>query len=599
MYWSGVKIMNLEEAYKRADKFFKRGISQAERTELLTFLPLDGDMEPLLSYNEKLGEPKKQRASSQIHGESGFHLTDTGNGKRLIRHYGDSIRYSYERDKWLIWTGKQWEWDNGAIISQYAKETAISIYAEASKEPDDTRRAEIAAHAKASESQMRIKAMIASAQSEPGIVVKIDQLDNNDWLLNVNNGTIDLHTGELRSYNRADMITRLIPTDYDSGARSDVWESFLLKIFHDSQEMVDYIQRCFGYAITGDTSQDYFWFFYGTGWNGKSTLLHAITTVLTEDYAAECEPNVFMIDEHRSGINEGIANLYKIRAVSCTELKDGDKLDVALVKRMTGGEKLTHERKYEHAFDYKPNYKLFMAGNHEPRITDTTNSIWFRLHKVSFSYTIPEGERQQDFRERLPKENAAAILTWLVKGCLMFQEHGLTRPDEVAKTTAEYRNNQDVLKEFIDEMCIVHPSASITQKELFNTYKTWCEENGTFPLGKLSFNSRLEERGYTKYRGNLNKLTWRGIRLRTLEDGDVTSVTSVTGFTGNSLHEADIAKVSEKEVTDITKVTENTELPPPIPDSPNGPCSYCGKDAGYSLDFSVSPHIWRCKNCGK
>ena len=243
--------------------------------------------------------------------------------------------------------------------------------------------------------------------------------------MNVNNGTINLKTGELQPHNPADLITRVISTNYTPDATSDEWLKFLNRTFGNKKDLIAFVQRALGYSITGSQGEMAIFFCHGEGWNGKSTLLGACRLILGE-YAAEVEPAAFMVDKNRgTGPNEAIASLYNVNFVTSTEIEEGQRLSTALLKRMTGGESLRCEHKFERGFNYKPRYKLWMSGNHEPEISDTTKSIKNRFKKVPFLFTISAVERVQHYEEVLASKYGEAILAWLVKGCLEWQQTGL------------------------------------------------------------------------------------------------------------------------------------------------------------------------------
>ena len=465
-----------------------------------------------------------------------FNLTDYGNAERLVSLHGDNIRFSPERKAWVIWAGKVWEWDMGGVrIAKLAKKTARNIYREAADELDDDVRKEIVKHARATERQVRIEAMIKSAESEPGVAVNLADLDANHWLLNVNNGTIDLRTGVLKPHDRADLITEILPIDYDAGAVSNEWDTFLQQIFNGNLELIAYIQRALGYSITGDQSEQAFFFCYGSGFNGKSTLLNACRLVVG-NYSTQIPPTAFMIDKSkRGGPDEAIASLKNKRLVCSTELEDGQRLSVSLVKRMTGGEPLWCEHKFERGYNFQPTHKLWLSGNHEPVITDTTNSIWNRLKKIPFTIEIPEADRRKGYAEYLAGTHSAVILAWLVRGCVEWRETGsLGEPKVVKQAVAEYRNQQDILFDFLIERCIFQKAATIDQKALYADYKQWAEANDINAIGKLTFRSRVLEKGVFSAIGNKNIKIWRGIRLRVDSDESVTSVTPVTDFLQSS-----------------------------------------------------------------
>jgi len=466
-----------------------------------------------------------------------YTLTDRGNGARFADRYKGKVFYCPERKLWAVYNGKRWEWDQGVIKTmQLAKDTAIDMYREAANESDDNKRKVLVDHARRSENDFRLKAMLSQTQSEPGMAINTGELDSNHWLLNVNNGTLNLKTGKLQPHDPKNLITAFISIDYDPNAQSELWEKFLDKIFESNQAVKDYVQRALGYSITGDQSEQVTFFPYGSGWNGKSTLLDSTRHILGDDYAVEIEPYVFMTKQAEgSGPNEGVAKLYRKRLATSTEIEAGQRLSVSLVKRMTGGEQLHHEKKFEHGFNFQPTHKLWLSGNHKPIITDTTLSIWKRVKLINFNVTISESERIKKLTEVFTSDDGhrRAILAWLVKGCLDWQMYGLQEPPEVTDATLKYREDMDILTDFLNECCEIQPSASIAVAELYRAYKDWCDQNDGVVIGKNKFGNRITEKGVIKDRGAGNKTIWRGIRLLT-EDEKVKKVNSVTDFPNKS-----------------------------------------------------------------
>jgi putative DNA primase/helicase len=498
-----------------------------------------------------------------IYGKVDYHLTDAGNAERLIDRHGDKLRYSYARKLWLLWNDKYWEWVDDGRVCALALETVKGIYRQAANEADKDTRTKLVQHAGKSESEGRLSAMVTLAQSIPGVSVKIDELDTNTYLLNVNNGTVDLRTGELKAHDKYDYITPFIPVDYEPAATSELWGQVLNTIFEGAEAVKDYVQRALGYSCTACQDEQVTFFPYGPGQNGKSTLLGAIRDCLGSDYATEIEPQVFMVKARdTAGPNEGVARLYRKRLAISTEIEDGQKLSVSLIKRMTGGEKLHHEKKFEHEFEFTPTHKLWLSGNHKPIITDTTLSIWRRVKFINFDVTIPEEKRIKNLRDLLKaSEHQKAILAWIVAGAIAWAKQGLGEPPEITEATNKYREEMDLLAEFIREICIIKAGDS-TVSEYYKAYKTWAEANDFPVLGKNAFNKRLQEKGFTNYRGTANKLFWRGIRVLT-ENEKVTNYTQkVTLVTEIPYIKSELPFVSElpaKQVTKVTKVT--TTLP--------------------------------------
>jgi P4 family phage/plasmid primase-like protien len=475
----------------------------------------DGCSPECLALTEKLGVSTPATLAIKLTlAHDRLPLNDVGNANRLVRLFGDDIRFVLDMEKWLVWNGKYWQFDHGEQLGRLAKKVVLSIYGEAAQEEDATNRDKLATWAKQSGYELRIKGLISQARWSEGITVMPSELDADPWLLNVANGTVNFLTGELQPHQREDLITRIIPINYNPDAASPLWEDTLKQIFSDNSDLVCYIRRALGYSATGSTQEMAAFFPQGAGFNGKSTLLGSIVDVLGP-YAAQVDPAVFMLSKtEHPGPSEPMADLYRVRFALCAEIEAGMRLSVGLVKRVTGGEELRHERKYEHGFNFKPEFKLWLMSNHEPIISDSTNSIWGRIKKIPFSHSFSPEERIPNLRQRLVTEHGEALLAWLVFGALEWREFGLSEPAIISRATQEYCESQDVLHDFLRERCTQEATASVLVSELYNAYLAWCESNGEKrPLGKINFGKALKERGFGTKPGTDNKTLWRGIKV--------------------------------------------------------------------------------------
>jgi putative DNA primase/helicase len=441
-------------------------------------------------------------------------LTDLGNGKRFTAMADGNMRYLVERKQWLVWTGRRWTIDKTGAAMRLAKETALSIYGEVDLARDEDERVRIAKHAIRSESEHRLKAMINLAQSEPGIPITQGKLDRDLWLLNCENGTIDLRTGELRTHRREDFITKLCPVEYDPEARSALLEFFLQGALPDV-DVRRYVQKAMGYSLTGSTELEKLFFAYGPSATGKSTLLAAVEATLG-DYAATANFESFLQRSNVSGTpRNDIARLVGKRFVISVEVEDGKRMAEGLVNQLTGGDTVTARFLYSEEFEFRPQFKLWLAANNRPSISGPEGAIWRRLVQIPFLKQVPEDERDPEVKARLRDAERQAVLAWLVQGCLLWQKEGLDEPEAVRKITGEYREESDPLRDFLEECCVLNPMAEADNSELWRTYQEWCNTNGVrYPLGRKRFSQTLFERGLDQYQqGGSRARTWIGIGI--------------------------------------------------------------------------------------
>ena len=287
-----------------------------------------------------------------------------------------------------------------------------------------------------------------------------------------------------------------------------------------------------------------------------------------------------------NGHKEGLANIRGKRLVIASELDDGRHLAVSLIKDLTGGENIRADRKYQHEIEFTPECKLWLVGNHKPVIKDTTLSIWRRVKLVPFTVTVPPDQIDEELTKKLESEYPG-ILAWCVKGCLDWLKHGLNEPNIVKAATNEYREDQDILKDFIYENCFLNKSVEIYQSDLYKAYKKWCEDNDFPHLGKRWFGERLQEKGIKSARGNANKALWQGIRLYDDEEL-VNLVNSDTHFPESFLHEESLEKVSRKDGSTLTKLTKL--------EYPGGKCNKCESEF---FRLSDEGNYFVCDICGE
>lgn len=519
----------------------------------------------------------------------GFNLTDMGNAERLVSRYGKILHYCYERKRWLVWDGKAWEWDAGNKVAALAKLAVRKIYHEAGNEADEKKRKGIASHAAKSESDPRLTGMINLAQSEPNISIKLTDLDTNQWLFNCLNGAVDLRSGELLPHRKEDLMTVLVPIEYNPNARCDLWMQFMERVTGSNIDLITYLQRAVGYSLTGDTRSQTMFFLYGLGSNGKSTFITLIRK-LTGGYGAKANTSLFMTkDKNSGGPSEDLANLQGKRFVTASEIEDGRRLAVVLIKEMTGGEAIRADRKYEHEIEFQPVHKIWLVGNHKPVITDTTLSIWRRVKLIPFTVTIANEEIDPNLPAKLESE-LPGILVWAVRGCLEWQRCGLGEPKAVTNATSDYRHEQDILGDFIDDYCLLKTTAAVPKHDLKTAYEEWCNSTGSQPVSQKTFRARLIERGITEGKSGSTRY-WRGVVLLKAEgqQGQLGQEGQMgQEIPGNLYMKENQENFSENPVPSRPDVpTED------IPDYPCQPCLACGCDDYWLTDQNQ----WLCSQC--
>lgn len=443
----------------------------------------------------------------------GTALTDLGNAERLAIAHGQDLRFCRDWNKWLVWDGNRWAVDRENQVQQMAKDTVRRIYLEAVECNDSDQRKKIAEHAESSEREPAIRALITLAQGELPILP--ERLDADPWMLTVRNGTVDLRTGKLLPARREDYITKTAAVRYDSEARCPTFMQFINKILLGNENLISFVQRAVGYSLTGKVTERCLFILHGIGRNGKSTLLEVLQAMLDE-YALRTPTETLMVRYGGSEIPNDIARLKGARFVSASESEEGQRLAEAKIKDLTGGDTVSARFMRGEFFDFRPEFKLWLATNHRPVIRGTDNAIWDRIRLIPFEYRVPEEEQDPDLPEKL-KAELDGIFQWALEGCLAWLTNGLGKPAEIVQAVSEYRGEMDVLGQFLDDCCELEPYLETPVKDLYQEYRKWCEINAEKMISRKRFSQRLLERGLEPTRDKTTRY-FRGIGIRA--DGD-------------------------------------------------------------------------------
>ena len=472
----------------------------------------------------------------------GPNLTDTGNAERLVHLHGNDMRYSFERRKWLVWDNRRWRWDESGQVFRWTKDVLKHLHAEASKADDSAVRKSLGSWANDSESQQHRRAMVTLAESEPGIPIALSELDGDPWLLNTLSGVVDLRTGRLYPHKRENLITKIVPVEYNPDAKSPLWEKFLKEIFDGNEELIEFIQRAAGYSLTGDTSERCLFILHGRGKNGKSTFLETLQAIVG-DYGLRT-PTETLLVKRGGSIPNDIARLRGARFVSAAESDEGRRLAEARIKDLTGNDTISARFLHAEYFDFRPECKIWFATNHRPTIKGTDQAIWDRIRLVPFNVRIPDEKQDKHLLNKLQRESPG-ILTWAVEGCLKWQESGLSTPEIVTLATESYRDEMDVLSDFISERCAVSNMFEEKFKELYQAYLNWCTTSGDSPISRRAFSSTLQERGFVRAKRH-GHVVFRGIGLITDDErvDEVDDLDENSVFLNESPHKEKTEKTS-------------------------------------------------------
>ena len=348
----------------------------------------------------------------------------------------NNLRYVAAWGKWLFWDGRRWRFDE----TLRAFDCARRICREAASEANEPRvRTGLA-------SARTVAAVERLAKADRRLAATIDQWDANSWLLNTPSGIVDLRTGKRRPARIDDYCTKI--TAVSPAGDCPTWKAFLYRVTGGDDELIAFLQRVCGYALTGVTREHALFFMYGLGANGKSVFLSTVAGVLA-DYHTTAAIETFTAsqsDRHPTDL----AGLRGARLVTATETEEGRRWAEAKIKILTGGDTVSARLMRQDFFEFVPSFKLVIAGNHRPSLRSVDEAIRRRFHMVPFAVTIPLAERDQGLTEKL-KAEWPGILHWMIDGCLEWQGRGLQPPEAVRSATTAYFEAEDAIGAWIDD----------------------------------------------------------------------------------------------------------------------------------------------------
>jgi putative DNA primase/helicase len=436
--------------------------------------------------------------------------TDTDNAQRFARRFGGKAIYTPGHD-WLVFDGKRWRHDDLLQVTELAKQTARLIADEAQHLDQNAARAARSKFASQSLAKGSLDRMLDLAKSL--LAVEDDRLDADPWLLNVENGTIDLRTGRREKHDPRDLLTKLAPVHANRRAKCPLFKKFLRRITGNDAGLRAFIQKAVGYSLTGITTEQVLFFVHGkSGNNGKSTLINLIRDMLG-DYGCHTPTDTLLTKQYDNNIPVDLARLAGARMVTAIEANFNRHLDEAKIKGMTGGEPIVARFMRQNLFSFTPECKLWLVANDRPRVRGTDQACWRRLRVIPLSIKIPRKQRDQKLSEKL-RDEWPGIFAWAVRGCRKWQTDGLGLPKAVRSATKGWHREMDHLKNFVAEQLVIAPGLKILSSQLFDRYKKWCTANGEEPLTIQVFKRKLQESHDMTHGRIKGHSWWRGIKFQ-------------------------------------------------------------------------------------
>lgn len=435
--------------------------------------------------------------------------------RAFARHVSGYLRYAAGRG-WMHYDGTRWRSDaSGKLVQEACKRFAELVkeqYTTALSESDDQERPRIEKAYKSACGLLaaaKVKKVYELAASDDLILCQIDAFDRNPNLLNCRNGTVDLETGELKPHDPADLITKVANVVYDPQAGCPTFRRVMAQLL--PEDHAAFLLRYLGYAMTATAHEQAFLIAFGPGLNGKSTIVNAVGDLLG-DYTVRADPETFC-GRLQGAVRNDLARMAGARLAVTAELPMGVPLDAALVKAMTGGEKLTVRFLHKEFFEMAPEFALVMVTNYLPVVNGNDNALYRRVLLLPFEVCVPENQIDKRLPQKLAEE-ASGILNMLMVGLTDYRAYGLAVPQELKDRASDYLKQSNLIELFFGATFTRDEGNSIPSSWVYRRYTEWAREHGYKPLANGTFNAEFKKLDGVRFvktnRGNF----WCGVQLK-------------------------------------------------------------------------------------
>ncbi|MBN1545723.1 MAG: hypothetical protein JW902_03595 [Syntrophaceae bacterium] len=468
---------------------------------------------------------------------------ELGDATLYAKIFRGRFLYVKNTQEWFEWNGNAWQRDimNHSlsaveeVVDQYLSEYKLTSadIAEAKKSGEDdkvdrlkTRQSNLLKRVSQLRADKRRTACLKFAHTiKDPISIAGEEFDNRPLLFPCANGVIDLETGRLKSGRPDDFLSLVSPVPFiDLNTPAPLWERSLLEIFGEKEHLVTYLQRLFGYCMTGLVHEKVFPIFYGrTGWNGRSLIIETVSYIMGA--LAGPIPSEMLLSQKyiksSSGPSPDIMSLKGIRMAFSSEVDEGQRFSASKIKWLTGKDQLVGRSPHDkYPTRFAPTHKIILMTNSLPHAPANDQALWERLHVIPFLISFVNRDPQETYErraiidlDRKMLQEASGILAWLIRGCLLWQRDGLDPPFEVTEEGRKYQSEQGYILDFKDECCKDEVAARETAAALYNRFVDWYHQNrGKKEPSPTAFGKELA----VKYRRSKSNgiVVYHGIRLK-------------------------------------------------------------------------------------
>lgn len=500
-------------------------------------------------------------------------LTETKIAEQFKDEFKSEIRYCTDTGQWLAFDGIAWKETINDI--ELRKRLGVSTNNYYNKHlprcADEKQEVKFQKFINKSLKTNTARQILAHAQIFEEIQIAKKDFDNHPTLLAVQNGTVDLKTGELNPSDPSDYITRVAATKYDKSKDCPKFKKFIYQISGGSKELENYILSILSYCMTGLSWEQEVYFFHGLGANGKTLLLEIIRSILGNDLVVNARSSLLL--KKGPSKDSDIARLKGARLVTCFEIGEDDTIDDALLKRLSGGDQVTGRALYKNPSEFKNTSKIIAATNVLPDFEGTDYGIERRLKVIPFVNKVEGDQVNKQFLDELKIEKEGILALLVENAKKYFDQGGITIPSEVDKATKAYLASGNSMKCFYADCCdkTTDRSKENTLNVTYNMYVKYCQNNSLKICSPNSFTKRLMLMGHQQRKSGSHRY-WIGLMVDMNKSSTIAieesvpqiaepSIAENPGFVDESTGVVDPAKIIDSMVAGQTVDTIAADTP--------------------------------------
>jgi len=421
-----------------------------------------------------------------------YELNDTGNAHRFVDRYGEQLRYNFDNKQFMTWSGNRWKHDTELSHKKMSEIVIEEMKKEAMMEDDKELQKAKMKNVQHAYSSRGKEAMLKESIHLKSVPCTNTDFDKNKKFFNTNSGIVDLSSGRIIPHDKSHMMSKISDVEILDGEPT-LWLKFLDEIFNKDKELIKFVQKAIGYTMTGSIKEQCMFICFGEGANGKSVFLDIVSALLG-DYAVNAQVDTLL--NHRNSGGGGTSDLARLkgaRMVTTGEPNEGSKFNEGLVKQLTGGDKITARFLYGKEFEFRPEFKIWLATNYRPVIRGTDQGIWRRIRLIPFEMKLSKDKQDRDLTNKLLRE-LGKIMNWAINGCMLWLKDGLESPKIIEDATQEYRNDMDIINAFAEEMCQQVTGWETNATDVYVAYNEWAKKGNEYIMPLTRFGKEMTKR---------------------------------------------------------------------------------------------------------